>query len=189
MQKFMVVSKIDAAKRQLETVIRLYFSDGDPVPIHTLTAAAYNILRDVTVQRGADSMLIKGKLLEYVRPEYKNTIIAKTNEAENFFKHANRDHGATLDFNPETSELMIIDACSQYKKLTGEEPRLFVIYRIWFTVNNPDVFIFSDEFKKAMGTNAASIVQMGRVEFFKMAVQEATKQEGTPSYPEPDPDF
>jgi hypothetical protein len=39
------VSKLDAAKRQLETVIRLYFSNGDPVSIHTLTAAAYNVLR------------------------------------------------------------------------------------------------------------------------------------------------
>jgi hypothetical protein len=29
------VSKLDAAKRQLETAIRLYFSDGDPVSIHT----------------------------------------------------------------------------------------------------------------------------------------------------------
>jgi hypothetical protein len=53
------VSKLDAAKRQLETAIRLYFSDGDPVSIHTLTAAAYNILRDVTKQKGVELMLVK----------------------------------------------------------------------------------------------------------------------------------
>lgn len=53
------VSKLDAAKRQLGTAIRLYFSDGDPVSIHTLTAAAYNILRDVTKQKGVELMLVK----------------------------------------------------------------------------------------------------------------------------------
>ena len=54
------VSKLDAAKRQLETAIRLYFSNGDPVSIHTLVAAAYAILHDVTGRKGADPMLIRG---------------------------------------------------------------------------------------------------------------------------------
>ena len=53
------VSKLDAAKWQLETAIRLYFSDSDPVSIHTVTAAAYNILRDVTKQKGVELMLVK----------------------------------------------------------------------------------------------------------------------------------
>jgi hypothetical protein len=30
------VTKLDAAKKQLETAIMLYFHDGDPVSIHTL---------------------------------------------------------------------------------------------------------------------------------------------------------
>jgi hypothetical protein len=41
--KKLKISKLDAAKRQLEVAIRLYFYFGDPVAIHTLTAAAYNI--------------------------------------------------------------------------------------------------------------------------------------------------
>ncbi len=49
---FLEISKLDAAKRQLDTAIRLYFCDGDPVSIHTLAAASYNILRDVTEQIG-----------------------------------------------------------------------------------------------------------------------------------------
>jgi hypothetical protein len=164
------VSKLDAAKRQLETVIRLYFSDGDPVSIHTLTAAAYNVLRDVTKQKGADPMIIKGRMLDYVKPEYHQMIKEKVSEAENFFKHADHDHEATLDFNPDMTEMLIIDACAQYKKLSGEEPPLFAIYRAWFTANRPNVFIFPDEFKKALMTNAGSIVQMGRADYFSTAL-------------------
>ena len=160
------VSKLEAAKRQLETVIRLYFSNGDPVSIHTLTAAAYNILHDVTKQKGAEPMVIKGQMLDYAKPEYRQMIKGKVSEAENFFKHADRDHEATLDFNPDMSDLLIIDACAQYKKLAGEEPPLFVIYRIWFTANYTDAFIFPDEFKKALNVNAPSIVQMGRAQYF-----------------------
>jgi len=35
------VSKLDAARRQLETAIRLYFSEADPISIHALMSAAY----------------------------------------------------------------------------------------------------------------------------------------------------
>ena len=168
--KEFTVSKLDAAKQQLETAIRLYFSDGEPVSIHTLTAAAYNILRDVTKHKGLEPMLIKGQMLDYVIPEYRKMIAEKTVEAENFFKHADRDHEATLDFNPDMSEFLIIDACAQYKKLAGEEPPLFLIYRVWFTANRPDFFIFADEFKKVLKTNAPSIVQMGRAQYFSMVL-------------------
>jgi hypothetical protein len=91
------VSKLDAAKRQLETAIRLYFFDGDPVSIHTLTAAAYNVLRDITKRKGAEPVIFKGQVFDYVKPEHHEMFRAKISEAENFFKHADRDHEATVD--------------------------------------------------------------------------------------------
>jgi hypothetical protein len=39
-----VVTKLDAARRQLKTAIKLWFEDGDPVAIHTLIVAAYEII-------------------------------------------------------------------------------------------------------------------------------------------------
>jgi len=59
----LTISKLDAAKRQLETVIRLYFVHGDPVSIHTLTSAAYNVIRDVNKKRGGGSTPHKGSVL------------------------------------------------------------------------------------------------------------------------------
>jgi hypothetical protein len=41
------ISKLDAARRQLDTAIRLYFMEGDPVSVHTLAAAAFEILKDL----------------------------------------------------------------------------------------------------------------------------------------------
>jgi hypothetical protein len=41
------ISKFDAAKRQLETAIRLWFHSGDPVSVHTLAAASHQLLHDL----------------------------------------------------------------------------------------------------------------------------------------------
>lgn len=166
MKKEIKISKLDAAKRQLETVIRLYFSSGDPVSIHTLAAAAYNVIRDVTAKRGAEPMMLKDQMIEYVKPEYKQMFREKVNEAENFFKHADRDHEATLDFNPDMSELLILDACLQYQRLTGELPPLFLIYRGWIIANYPDIYIFPEELKRTVHATAPSVREMGRVKYF-----------------------
>jgi hypothetical protein len=40
----MKITKLDAAKRQLATAIRLYFEDRDPVSVHTLVMAAGEII-------------------------------------------------------------------------------------------------------------------------------------------------
>ena len=40
----MNISKLDAAKRQLETAVELFFNHKDPVSIHTLTRAVHEIL-------------------------------------------------------------------------------------------------------------------------------------------------
>jgi hypothetical protein len=165
-KKELNISKLDAARRQLETVIRLYFSDGDPVSIHTLTAAAYNIIRDITAKRGAEPMLVKDQVFEYVRPEFKKIFAGKINEAENFFKHAERDHEASLDFNPDMSEMLIFDACSQYHRLTGEQPPLFLIYLGWFMANYQEVFIFPEELKRTLHATAPGVLEMGRGVYF-----------------------
>jgi hypothetical protein len=51
------VSKTDAAKRQLDTAIRLWLDEGDSVSIHTLAAAAHQIVHDLGKKRGVTDML------------------------------------------------------------------------------------------------------------------------------------
>ena len=48
------LKKTTAAKRQLDTAIRLYFAHDDELSIHTLVAAALRILRDLIDKRGTD---------------------------------------------------------------------------------------------------------------------------------------
>ena len=46
------ISKIESARRQLDCAIELWFLDKDEVSIHTLVAAAHQIIHDIKVQRG-----------------------------------------------------------------------------------------------------------------------------------------
>lgn len=166
MSKNLKISKLDAVRRQLETAIRLYFSNGDPVSIHTLAAAAYNITRDINKKMGSSPLLIKELFLKCVREGHEEEVRKKLNEAENFFKHAERDHQAVIDFNPELSEMFVLEACSAYYKLRGEFPPLFKLFQSWFIANHQDLFSFPDEQARVVTMVGEDVIQLGREGYF-----------------------
>jgi hypothetical protein len=55
------------------------------------------------------------------------------NSYENFFKHADHDPdpNATIEFNPEVTEIFLIDAWGQMEKLIGEMPFEGKAFRAW----------------------------------------------------------
>jgi hypothetical protein len=145
----LVVSKLEAARRQLETAIVLYFNEGDPVSIHTLTAAAYNVIRDINEKRSGLPMVIKGYFLDYIKPEFVPMMKKKINEAETFFKHAQKDPDETLTFNPDTTQLLILDACNTYRSLADERVPTFLVFGFWIMLKYPKVYTMPPEFKAA----------------------------------------
>jgi hypothetical protein len=137
----LIISKLDSAKRQLEIAIKLYFHFDDPVSIHTLTAAAYNVLRDINKDRGNDPVLVKEWLVKYlIKPEKQKEFIKLTNEAENFFKHADTDAEETYTFRPRQTEILLWEAVEIYQRLTGEITPLIHLYRGWFMMHNLHIF-------------------------------------------------
>jgi hypothetical protein len=53
------INKLEAARRQLAIAIRLFFDKSDPIAIHTLAAAAYQIFYDLSKEKEFIS-LVKG---------------------------------------------------------------------------------------------------------------------------------
>ncbi len=127
---------MDAAIRQLEMAIRLFLSSEDSVCIHTLTAAAHQILRDLSKVQGKESA-IKDKMLEMVVPEKKKEIRDMMNKAENFFKHADRDPDQLLKFYLEQTDFLLWDVCAMYQALSGEIRPLMYIYYAWYFSKYP----------------------------------------------------
>lgn len=134
--KALEITKLECARRQLETGIDLFFQKSDPVSIHTLTSAAYNIIRDVNISRGGKPMFAKER---YVQMGGKLSL-HDLNEPENFFKHADRDADAQLTFFPVYTECFLAEACKTYGELTGEHVQKFDLFTLWFICQAPEIF-------------------------------------------------
>lgn len=150
---FIHISKLDAAKRQLESAIHLFFKEADPVSIHTLTYAAHEILSVIAKLQNIPTIIKNNPL---IKPEYKDEVLELFAKAANFFKHGKRDLKETLEFNPETNEYYLFDAVEIYILLTGEKTPNMMAYRTWFYLKNPKYLsLSSEEGRKLMG--AASV--------------------------------
>jgi len=164
------ISKLDASKRQLETAIRLFFCDGEPVSVHTLSAAAYNILKALNKKKSGSPMIVKELIFEMVKPEHKSSVISKMNESENFFKHADRDPDKTLDFNPEMTQFFLLDACSKFIEFSGYVPPLIRVYNIWFMLKYPHCFNLPDNYQQILNSINLDINALPKQEYFNMVL-------------------
>jgi hypothetical protein len=103
----LTVGKLEAARRQLETAFTLWFSGGDPISIHTLTCAAYEIIHAVSKKRnpGRRDLLFDSLV---VPDEYRGDVNRLMKEPANFFEHAKNDADAVIEFKPALTELFMM---------------------------------------------------------------------------------
>lgn len=142
MENSFTINKLDVAKRELDSSIRLFFSYGDMVSIHNLTHSAFTILRDL----GAKSIIID-ESIEIIKKEFRINFVKKYKEAGNYIKHADKDPLSSLLFSPNDTKIHLFDTTRMYFQLTEEQSLLFYTFQIWFVHFLPNVFLES-EFKK-----------------------------------------
>lgn len=133
----MKISKLDAARRQLETAIRLYFNDADPVSVHTLARASHAILNKLYKKFSRKSMAAGGLV---IKDKFKKEIRAVINRANRHFKYIDNNAEAVIDFNPHINEFYLLDACEKYMELTSEHVPYFILFRGWFVYKHPRIF-------------------------------------------------
>ena len=114
------ITKLDAARRQIDAAVRLSFDDDDKIAIHTLTWAAYGIL--VAYDIKTNSGTAWGSTLR-ASPDNEARIIS------NFLKHADKDHEKALyDFPISIPQTVLRFSIKLYHELTNtmsEEMRIF----------------------------------------------------------------
>ena len=132
------ISKLEAVRRQVETAIRIYFVNGDPVSVHTLAAASLQILVDLD-KKGPQTGTLWDLLRRQVRPEYIDEVIKLFTAPENFFKHADRDPNEILEFPLSMPEWLLWECVVKYPELTGEAPLLMGAYQTWFMIHHSKI--------------------------------------------------
>src|SRR5690348_5342749 len=84
------ISKLEAAKRQLDAAIRMFFKNEDILAVHTVSRAAFRILFDLTSEGDAKKAL---------ETHIKKVGVTRFNEETNFLKHSDEDPEAEIDDN------------------------------------------------------------------------------------------
>lgn len=166
------ISKLDAAKRQLETAILLYFNNADPVSIHTLIGAAHGLLANLIEARGGQS-LMKLIIKDQVRKENQKKVAKKFTLAREHFKHANQNPDFVIDFYPSYNDFCLYDACIMYFTLTSEQVPNLEVFTYWFLVNNQDLFNSPPEDKKLFGNikKEFEACKESKMDFFTQALK------------------
>ena len=133
------VTKIDAARQQLETAIKLFFNDESFVAVHTLCSASFNILKDISKKRDGEFAF---ELNVRVKPEHLGLFWKQFNAPASFFKHANRDPDpeAQLEFNEKANDLKLMFCCWGYKDVTNTKTPIMETYMKWMLAFYPEYF-------------------------------------------------
>ena len=124
------VGKLDAARRQLEAAIALWFSDGDPVSILTLAFAAYEVIHVISKKRDPNrrDLLFDSAI---VKDEQRSNFNKWIKATPNFFKHANNDGEAVIEFHPSLAEMFLMFATLGVE-LCGERKNTAEIAYFWY---------------------------------------------------------
>jgi len=108
------VTKIEAARRQLGTAIDLWFDERDPISIHTLIAAAYQVICDLLRHRGLPDFLYANP---WIRPERRADYARAVRAPANFIKHADRDPKGELELNVEINDFHLLQCLMGLQQL------------------------------------------------------------------------
>jgi len=110
----MKITKLDAARRQMDAAIGLYFNEGDEIAVHTLVGAAHILIIDLSKAAQLQSVIDR-----HIKPEMRWKFEGVIRKPQNFLKHAEDDPNETFDFNPHNTGLMLFIDIEMFKELTG----------------------------------------------------------------------
>jgi hypothetical protein len=117
----------------------MWFSGDDPVAIHTLAFAAYEILHAVSKTRNPnrDPLLFDST---YIKEEMRSEFNQMLKKWAYFFKHGDREPHGIIQFHPMLSELFIlyaVIAVPHCGETLGDEESAFLL---WTQIHTPDAF-------------------------------------------------
>lgn len=132
----MTLTKIEAARRQLITSIRLLFEDADSVSVYTLAHASWEVLDALCKHEG--KVRFRDQMASATGKGEK-AIKEIANFGKNFFKHADSDpEGVLEDFSDDLNDHVLIAATMDYAVLATTKPMEVQLYPLWYFGVYPD---------------------------------------------------
>jgi hypothetical protein len=128
---------------------------------------------------GNEDPTLHRQLATIVPPEYKQDFQQRVHGARNFFKHADKDPDASLEFNPTETEPYLLDGALAYVRLAGERPPLIRTYTMWAALTwAKGGLTYADISAEAFESQAQRVSQMSRRAFFDGCIAGAYRASG-----------
>ena len=151
-----MITKTDAAERQLNTAIRLFFENRDHLSSYALAVASREVTDDViqsrhselyqrALARVGDPLKVRlsyWKVLERLigKDKFDKNFIDLHNKWKRFLKHADKDPDAEIEpFTTKLLALVIIWAIKNYVLLTQHLTIEMKTFFVWFAVAEPQL--------------------------------------------------
>jgi hypothetical protein len=131
------ISKLDAARRQLETAITLWFNGDDPVSIHTLAFATYEIIHTISKKRDPNRRDLLFDTLN-VKDEYRSEFNIFIKKNANFFKHGDKDGEAVIEFRPVLTDLFLLYGILGLEFCGERKGAAELAFMWWFYIHKPN---------------------------------------------------
>lgn len=187
------VSKTDAARRQLEMAIRLFFENMDHICAFALATASRRITDDLCKRAESDIIKREGQRLGgaaqvrlsywpemelQIKPEHWEEARKFLNRDQNFLKHADYDPDAYIEeMSRQKVALTIFTAVSNYKLLTQALTKPMSLFFTWFLYEFPN-YVRSDsmdDFMQGLQRMRESSVEMTDAEVMSSFLEELRK--------------
>jgi hypothetical protein len=165
------VTKLEGARRQLHTAIRLFFAVGDLVSMQTLACASHEVLRTLVKAKGGGGSQLKDS--EYIKPDQRKAFGELLNRPSNFLQHAGRDPDDVLTIYHRFCHVWLLDCCIMYQQMTGKYSRECAVFVAWFSIEYPN-YLVADLADRIQGfLDSAPVTRRALTkELFLMAIQE-----------------
>jgi len=164
------ITKFDAIRAQLDAAIELYFLSENAIATHTLAAAAYNVLRDIGKHEGSEYPFLKTEFLKSLSESERQRTIRFLNDPENFFKHADRDPHSRISFDPNLTELLLMDALAYFRTSSEPKPKHYDIFKVWVGSIRKDALV-DDALRSTIETLRDAIKAKGKTEFWRFMIE------------------
>jgi len=113
------LNKIDVAEAHIVAAVKLFFENGHPASVYTLASAAREILTTLGIKQGIETLLHQ---MAKWKGETLKEQIDKAHVFANFFKHANKDPTAIVEFPEDEVDGILFIACHDFGRITGGLP-------------------------------------------------------------------
>lgn len=132
-----IITKLEAAIRQLDCAIDLYFNEKDAVSIHTLACAAHQIIHNINTDQNGPELLFDNVDTRKAGAKVTRQLLHKH---YNFFKHADNDPcpNCGVWFDNEITDIFLLSAIIGVYYIRGSINKLETGFIVYFQIRNGD---------------------------------------------------